>query len=58
MSSIDPKRGRTEQDKRSVVSIEIEDVDLWLFGTVDQAAGLARVPGVEVFAAGRLRAAG
>jgi putative SOS response-associated peptidase YedK len=48
----DPKLGPDEQDKRSVVSIEFEDVDRWLFGTVEQAAGLVRVPPVEVFVAG------
>jgi hypothetical protein len=35
-----------------VVSIEFEDVDQWLFGTVEQAAGLVRVPPVELIDAG------
>lgn len=34
--------GPTKQDKRSVVAIEFEDVDAWLFGTVDEAQKLAR----------------
>jgi hypothetical protein len=33
------------------VSIEIEDVDQWPFGAVDQAAGLVRVLRVEVMGA-------
>ena len=49
MHKPDPKRGPTEPDKRSVVPFKIEDVDQWLFGTVDQAAGLMRVLGVDVF---------
>jgi len=28
-----------------VVPIELEDVDQWLFGAVEQAAGLVRIPG-------------
>jgi hypothetical protein len=44
-------RSEAEQDKRSAVSSEIDDVNLWLFGTVDQA-GLVRVPPVELFDAG------
>jgi len=49
MHKPDPKLGPAEQDKRSVVSIEIEDMDTWLFGTVEQAAGLVRVPPVDLF---------
>jgi hypothetical protein len=52
MHKPDPKLGPTEQDKRSVVSIEFDDVDQWLFGTVEQAAGLVRVPPVELIDAG------
>jgi len=52
MHKPDPKLGPDGQDKRSVVSIEIEDVDQWLFGTVEQAAGLVRLPQVEAFDAG------
>jgi len=35
-----------------VVSIEFGDVDRWLFGTVEQAAGLVSVPPVELLDAG------
>lgn len=44
----DPKRAPNMQDKRSVVSIELEDVDQWLFGTVEEAKGLVRLPAVEL----------
>jgi len=34
------------------VPIDLIGIDQWLFGTVDQAAGLVRVAGVEVMGAG------
>lgn len=40
------------QDKRSVIPIELADVDAWLAGTQEQAAALLRVAPVEVFDAG------
>jgi putative SOS response-associated peptidase YedK len=43
----DPKRAPELQDKRSVVPIELCDVDQWLFGTVQQAQSLVRLPPVE-----------
>ncbi len=39
-----------QQDKRSVISIEPEDVDLWLGGTLPQAQALLRPPAAELFA--------
>ena len=48
----EPKLGPEHQDKRSVVPIEVADVDRWLFGTVDDAMTLVRLPSIEVFAAG------
>jgi putative SOS response-associated peptidase YedK len=39
----DPKRPPAMQDKRSVVPIEFDDVDSWLFGTLDQARQLLRL---------------
>jgi len=33
-------------------AIELADVDAWLFGTVDVARSLVRVPPVDVFDAG------
>jgi putative SOS response-associated peptidase YedK len=43
----DPKRAPDLQDKRSVVPIEFADVDLWLFGTVEQAMALVQLPPVD-----------
>lgn len=48
----EPKLGPEQQDKRSVVPIEMADVDRWLVGTVDDATTLVRLPPVEAFAAG------
>ena len=52
MHKPDPALAADAQDKRSVVAIEPEDVDTWLFGTVPQAAALARLTPAEAFAAG------
>jgi putative SOS response-associated peptidase YedK len=49
MHKPDPKRAADQQDKRSPVPVEFEDVDTWLFGTQDQAETLLRVPSFEVF---------
>lgn len=40
------------QDKRGIVAIEREDVDQWLFGTIDEARALMRLTPAEGFAAG------
>jgi hypothetical protein len=47
----DPKRPPNMQDKRSVVPIELEDVDAWLSAPVEQAALLVRLAPAESFAA-------
>lgn len=52
MHKPDPKLGPDEQDKRSVIPIELTDVDAWLVGTQQQAVELLRVPEVELFSAG------
>lgn len=49
MHKPDLKYPPDQQDKRSVIPIEIDDADVWLFGTSDEASSLARVPPVEVF---------
>lgn len=49
MHKPDPKLPPDQQDKRSVVPIEIADVDIWLNGSVGEAAGLMRVPSADVF---------
>ena len=45
----DPKRTPDMQDKRSVVPIEFEDVDTWLYGTQAEAQTLVRLAPVEAF---------
>lgn len=52
MHKPDPKLGPDQQDKRSVIPIELADVDLWLSGTVAEASDLLRLAPVEVFEAG------
>lgn len=47
----DPKRAPHMQDKRSVVPIELEDVDSWLFGTVAEAGALLKLPPADSIAA-------
>ena len=51
MHKPDPKLPADQQDKRSVIPIELADVDQWLSGTVADAASLLRVPSVVAFAA-------
>jgi putative SOS response-associated peptidase YedK len=51
MHKPDPKPGPDAQDKRSVVPIELEDVDVWLHGTQEQAQALVRLAPAEAFAA-------
>ena len=48
----DPKRSPEQQDKRSVVPIEIVDVDNWLMAPPAQAATLVRLAPAELFVAG------
>lgn len=55
MHKPDPKLPAVKQDKRSVISIEREDVDQWLAGTVAEASELLRLAPVELFNAGPLR---
>lgn len=45
----DPKRPPEMQDKRSVVPIELEDADAWLFGTPEQAKALVQLPAPDLF---------
>jgi putative SOS response-associated peptidase YedK len=48
----DPKLPDDQQDKRSVVPIDLADVDAWLRAPTDEAAALVRVAPAEVFEAG------
>lgn len=52
MHKPDPRLPADQQDKRSVVAIELRDVDTWLRGPIGEAIELVRVPPVEVFEAG------
>ena len=49
MHKPDPKLAPERQDKRSVIPIEPGNVDAWLFGSVSDAARLARLVPVEAF---------
>jgi putative SOS response-associated peptidase YedK len=52
MHKPDIKLPPDQQDKRSVVAIELRDVDTWLRGSAAEANELVHVPPVEVFEAG------
>jgi putative SOS response-associated peptidase YedK len=52
MHKPDPKFPADQQDKRSVIAIELGDVDQWLSGTLSGAQELLRVPAVELFDGG------
>ena len=58
MHKPDPKLPADKQDKRSVIPIELGDVDLWLAGTVEEAKALLKLAPVEAFSAGPAGAAG
>ena len=45
-----------KQDKRSVIPIELGDVDQWLAGTVEEAQELLKLTPVDVFDAGPITA--
>ncbi|RLU03680.1 MAG: SOS response-associated peptidase, partial [Ketobacter sp.] len=47
MHKPDPAYGPDDQDKRSVVSIELEDFDTWLTGSNEEALQLIRAPSVD-----------
>ena len=55
MHKPDPALPADAQDKRSVIPIEPQDVDAWLFGTPAQAAELARLSPAERFDAQPLK---
>ena len=52
MHKPDPKLPPDRQDKRSVVPIELEDVDLWLHGTMSDASALIGFAPLERYLAG------
>ena len=47
MHKPDPKRPLHMQDKRSVVPVDLAEVDAWLFGTTEDASTLLKLPAVE-----------
>ena len=51
MHKPDPKLGPDQQDKRSVIPIELEDVDTWLFGNQQEASRLLQLAPAEIFSA-------
>jgi putative SOS response-associated peptidase YedK len=51
MHKPDPKLGPDQQDKRSVIPIELEDVDTWLFGHQQEASRLLQLAPAEIFSA-------
>ncbi len=49
MHKPDPKLPADQQDKRSVIPIEMHDLDQWLAGTQKEATELLRLPPINVF---------
>lgn len=49
MHKPDPKLPADQQDKRSVIPIEMADIDQWLAGTVDEAQQLLLLAPVSLF---------
>jgi len=52
MHKPDPRLGPHAQDKRSVIAIELADVDRWLAGSLDDAKALLKLTPIEAFDAG------
>ena len=51
MHKPDPKLPADKQDKRSVIPIEMAQVDRWLAGTIDDASALLHLSPVHIFSA-------
>jgi putative SOS response-associated peptidase YedK len=52
MHKPDPRLGPDQQDKRSLVAIELQDVDRWLYAPIEDAVKLVKLPPVESMEAG------
>ncbi|ADU36963.1 SOS response-associated peptidase [Variovorax paradoxus] len=52
MHKPDPKLPADQQDKRTVIPLEVHDFDRWLTCTVEEARAMLKVPPVELFNAG------
>jgi len=48
MHKPDPKLPPDQQDKRSVVAIDLGEIDTWLNGSNTEAAKLVRLPALEL----------
>lgn len=48
----DPKRPPNMQDKRSVIPLAVNDIDLWLHGTIADASLLVKLQPAEIYQAG------
>jgi putative SOS response-associated peptidase YedK len=57
MHKPDPASGPDAQDKRSVVVLELSEIDRWLHGSAAEARTLIRLTPVETFIAGPVDAA-
>jgi len=55
MHKPDPKLPPDQQDKRSVVSIELADTDAWLGGNMEEAEALLQAPPMAKIDAGPIR---
>ena len=51
MHKPDPKLGPDQQDKRSVVALEPDDVDQWLYAPVEEAAKLVKLTHADMMEA-------
>ncbi|HEY9459822.1 MAG TPA: SOS response-associated peptidase family protein, partial [Paralcaligenes sp.] len=49
MHKPDPKKLAVAQDKRSVIPIEVNDIDCWLTGSVEEAYSLLRLAPEHIF---------
>lgn len=52
MHKPDPKLGPEQQDKRSVIPIESQDIERWLMGSMGEAKECLKLAPIEVFDAG------
>lgn len=55
MHKPDPRLPADQQDKRSVIAIDLTNVDQWLLGSNEDAAQLIQVPAAETIDGGPLR---
>ncbi|SDX11679.1 Putative SOS response-associated peptidase YedK [Variovorax sp. YR634] len=56
MHKPDPKLPADQQDKRTVIPLEVHEFDRWLTCTVEEARAMLKVPPVDLFDAGPVEA--